>query len=52
MLEPQLLFAVTEISPPFAPATTVMELVVDVPPLHPYGIVQIYEVAPDTVSIR
>ena len=50
LLEPQLLFAVTEISPPCASATTVMEVVVD-EPLQPDGIVQEYDVAPETAPM-
>jgi hypothetical protein len=49
-LDPQLLFAVTVISPLIAdePAVTVIELVVLFAVAdHPLGRVQVYEVAPD-----
>lgn len=45
--EPQVLLAVTEIVPPFAPVVAVIELIVDVP-VQPLGNVQVYEVAPGT----
>ena len=44
------MFAVTETSPPCAFATTVMEVVVD-EPLQPDGIVQEYDVAPETAPM-
>ena len=48
--EPHELFAVTEISPPVAPAVAVIDVVVEVP-LHPDGNVHVYEVAPLTADI-
>ena len=44
------MFAVTETSPPCAFATTVMKVVVD-EPLQPDGIVQEYDVAPETAPM-
>ena len=48
--EPHELLAVTKISPPLAPAVTVIEEVEEVP-LQPDGIVQVYDVAPETEAI-
>jgi hypothetical protein len=48
--EPHALFAITEIVPPLAPATTFIE-VEDELPLQPEGKVQVYEVAPVTAEI-
>ena len=47
--EPQLLLAVTEMLPLLAATVAVMELVVEVP-VQPDGKVQVYEVAPFTVT--
>jgi hypothetical protein len=47
---PQLLFAVTEIVPPFEPTVAVIEFEAELP-LHPDGNVQVYDVAPDTAPI-
>ena len=46
-LAPQLLLAVNEMVPPVCPAVVVMALVEELP-LHPFGKVQEYEVAPVT----
>ena len=47
---PHPLFAMTEISPPLAPAITLIEVVVELP-LQPDGNVQVYDVAPVTDAI-
>jgi hypothetical protein len=44
---PHVLLAVTEMVPPVDPAATTMDDVVEVP-LHPFGRVHVYEVAPFT----
>jgi hypothetical protein len=49
-LVPHPLVAVTLMVPPVVPLTTVIEVVVDVP-LHPEGIFQLYDVAPDTAAM-
>ena len=49
-LEPQELFAVTDIVPPLDPAVVVIDVLVD-DPLHPDGNVQVYDVAPVTADI-
>ena len=48
--EPHALLAVTETSPPLAPAVTLIEVVVELP-LHPLGIAQVYDVAPETETM-
>ena len=48
--EPQVLFAITEITPPLAPTVTVIDVVVELP-LHPEGKVHVYEVAPVTAAM-
>ena len=49
-LEPQELFAVTDIVPPLDPAVVIIDVLVD-DPLHPDGNVQVYDVAPVTADI-
>ena len=48
--EPQELFAVTEIVPPFAPGVAVIDVEAELP-LHPDGNVHVYDVAPVTAEI-
>ena len=48
--EPQELFAVTEIVPPFAPGVAVIDVEAELP-LHPDGKVHVYDVAPFTAVI-
>ena len=50
-LEPQVLSAVTVISPGEVPATTVILVLVEVP-VQPEGIFQVYIVAPETDAIE
>ena len=50
VLEPQELFAVTEIVPPLEPTVTFIEVEVD-EPLQPGGNVHVYEVAPEMEAI-
>ncbi len=45
--EPHELLAVTDTVPLFAPVVAVIEFMVDVP-VHPFGNVHVYEVAPGT----
>ena len=50
-LLPQVLLALTEMLPLFAPTVAVIDVVVEVP-VHPEGSVHVYVVAPDTAVME